>query len=152
MASDLIGDCNDILILVQEEENANRENDVLKSKPVQAGYMEAAVMVENQWNEHYRTGPVCGGTCWRNESCCGGAESTIPNKWITEKTQAATHVGEKCKKAVETGWKRIYINSKGVTDPKRQMVQVACDDCRNKCSEKIREEDRKAIFEDFWSL
>lgn len=62
-----------------------------------------------------------------------------PNKWRRNQIKKCRNLGKK------------YTDWKGNVRPKRQQKN-ACTDCRQKCSEKLSEDERKQIFEDYWQL
>uniref|UniRef100_A0A6P7H5S2 Uncharacterized protein LOC114346528 n=1 Tax=Diabrotica virgifera virgifera TaxID=50390 RepID=A0A6P7H5S2_DIAVI len=62
-----------------------------------------------------------------------------PSQWRRNKIKASRNRGEE------------YADWKGNIRAKKQQKN-ACTNCRNKCSEKISEEERRHIFESYWQL
>jgi len=73
----------------------------------------------------------------------------------------ATNVRSRARKADPQKWKKNirkrlrnsgleYVNTRGMRVPKKVKGNVNCSHCKFKCSQKVTESDREAIFKQYW--
>ncbi|XP_077378663.1 uncharacterized protein LOC144019454 isoform X1 [Festucalex cinctus] len=73
-----------------------------------------------------------------------------PRKCKKRKRHPHERLRSQMKEARNQG--KAYVNTRGIPIPKKNLVALPRHSCRHKCTQRVSEEERRAIFRKFWDL